>query len=132
EVCAAGSRLFVETGAHDVLLGKLVEASKKWKLGDPLDPTTRVGPVVSEPQMQSVLSYIEAGRKAGASVALGGERASVGDANGYFVQPTILDGVTNDMKVAREEIFGPVLSVIRFDAFEEVLEKANDSFNGLC
>jgi aldehyde dehydrogenase (NAD+) len=112
EVCAAGSRLFVESSAHEALLGKLVEASKKWKLGDPLDPTTRVGPVVSEPQMKSVLSYIEAGRKAGATVAL--------------------DGVTNDMKVAREEIFGPVLSVIRFDTFDEVIEKANDSFYGLC
>jgi aldehyde dehydrogenase (NAD+) len=132
EVCAAGSRLFVEASAHDALLGKVVEASKKWKLGDPLDPTTRVGPVVSEAQMKSVLGYIDAGRSQGASVALGGERASVGEGGGYFVQPTILDGVTNDMKVAREEIFGPVLSVIRFESFDEVLAKANDSFYGLC
>lgn len=132
EVCAAGSRLFVESGAHDPLLEKVLEGSKRWKLGDPLDPATRVGPVVSEPQMDTVLSYIAAGKKEGASVVLGGERAQVGDGKGFFVQPTILDGVTNQMKVAREEIFGPVLSVIRFDAFDEVLEKANDSFYGLC
>ena len=132
EVCAAGSRLFVEAGAHDALLEKVVEGSKRWKIGDPLDPATRVGPVVSEPQMKTVLSYIESGKSEGASVVLGGGPAQVGDEKGYFVQPTILDGVTNSMKVAREEIFGPVLSVIRFDTFDEVLEKANDSFYGLC
>jgi acyl-CoA reductase-like NAD-dependent aldehyde dehydrogenase len=132
EVCAAGSRLFVEASAHDALVAKVMEGSKKWKLGDPLDPATRVGAVVSEQQMNVVLSYIEAGRKEGATVALGGARAKVGDGDGFFVEPTILDGVTNDMKVAREEIFGPVLSVIRFESFDEVLEKANDSFYGLC
>ena len=133
EVCAAGSRLFVEAGVHDALLEKLIEGSKRWKLGDPLDPGTRVGPVVSAAQMNTVLSYVEAGRSEGAKVVLGGGRAEVEPGcEGYFVKPTILDGVTNDMKVAREEIFGPVLSVIRFESFDEVLEKANDSLYGLC
>ena len=132
EVCAAGSRLFVEASAHDALLTKLQDGSKRWTLGDPLDPKTRVGPVVSEPQMKTVLSYIDSGRSEGATVVLGGGRAQVEGSDGYFVQPTILDGVTNEMKVAREEIFGPVLSVIRFESLDEVLEKANDSFYGLC
>src|SRR5579884_4341127 len=96
EVCCAGSRLFVEKKAEDEFMTKLVESSKKIKLGDPLDPKTRLGAIVSEKQMQTVLSYIEAGKKEGAHVLAGGKRAQVNGDNGYFIEPTIFGGVNND------------------------------------
>ena len=132
EVCAAGSRLFVEAPAHDALMDKLLERSGKWPLGDPLDPKTRVGPIVHEEQLRKVMGFIESGRKEGAKLALGGERARVGEGEGAFLQPTIFTGVQNTMTIAREEIFGPVLSVIRFDEFDEVLRRSNDTFYGLA
>ncbi len=132
EVCAAGSRLFVEAGAHDALLDQIVSRMGKWPLGDPLDPKTRVGAVVHEQHLQKVLGYIETGRKEGATVKTGGARARVGDGDGAFLEPTVFTGVTNSMTIAREEIFGPVLSVIPFQDFDDVLKQANDSFYGLA
>jgi aldehyde dehydrogenase (NAD+) len=131
EVCAAGSRLFVERSVHDQLVSKLVERTKKLAPGDPLDPKTRLGALVSGKQRESVLSYVEAGRSEGAEVVAGGEAATVGG-KGFFMQPTILDACRNDMKVAQEEIFGPVLVVIPFDDVKEAVKLANDSVFGLA
>jgi acyl-CoA reductase-like NAD-dependent aldehyde dehydrogenase len=97
-----------------------------------MDRATRMGPVVSKTQMETVLSYIEAGKQEGARVIAGGGRATVGDGKGYFVQPTIFDGVNNTMKIAREEIFGPVLSVIPFRSVEDGIAQGNDTSYGLA
>jgi len=99
---------------------------------DPMDKATRMGPVVSKAQMETVLSYIEAGKHEGARVVAGGGRANVGNGKGYFIEPTIFDGVTNAMKIAREEIFGPVLSVIPFRSVEEGIAQGNDTSYGLA
>jgi acyl-CoA reductase-like NAD-dependent aldehyde dehydrogenase len=132
EVCCAGSRLFVEKKAEDEFVTKLVEGSKKIRLGDPLDPKTRLGAVVSEKQMQTVLGYIEAGKNEGAKLLAGGKRAQVNGDHGYFIEPTIFGGVNNDMKIAQEEIFGPVLATLTFDDIEQVAELANKNVYGLA
>ncbi|OLB04747.1 MAG: betaine-aldehyde dehydrogenase [Candidatus Rokubacteria bacterium 13_2_20CM_69_15_1] len=132
EVCAAGSRLFVEEKIHDALMAQLTEKVKGLKVGDPMDRATRMGPVVSRQQMETVLGYIEAGKREGARLVAGGGRANVGGGKGYFVEPTIFDGVTNTMKIAREEIFGPVLSVIPFKSIEDGLAQGNDTSYGLA
>jgi acyl-CoA reductase-like NAD-dependent aldehyde dehydrogenase len=132
EVCAAGSRLFLEERVHDEFVAKLAERVKGLKVGDPLDKATRMGPVVSRQQLDTVMGYIEAGRREGARLVAGGERAPVGNGKGYFLQPTVFAGVTNAMKIAREEIFGPVLSVIPFKDFDEAVAQGNDTFYGLA
>jgi aldehyde dehydrogenase (NAD+) len=132
EVCAAGSRLFLEQPIHDEFVGRLAERVKGLKVGDPLDKATRMGPVVSRQQLDTVLGYVEAGRREGARLAAGGERATVGTGKGYFVQPTIFTGVTNAMSIAREEIFGPVLSVIPFKDFDDGVVQGNDTSYGLA
>lgn len=132
EVCAAGSRLFVERKVHDDFMGKLVERARKLKPGDPLDPKTRLGAIVSEQQMNTVLGYIEAGKKEGARLLAGGNRASVDGGKGFFVEPTVFDGVNNGMKIAQEEIFGPVLATIPFDDLDQVAELANQNVYGLA
>src|SRR5436189_241784 len=132
EVCAAGSRLFVEDKVHDVFMAQLTQKVKGLKVGDPMDKATRMGPVVSRQQMETVLGYIDAGKKEGARLVAGGGRATVGGGKGYFVEPTIFDGVTNTMKIAREEIFGPVLSVIPFKSVEEALVEGNRTTYGLA
>jgi len=132
EVCAAGSRLFVDKKIHDDFLQKLVDRTKKVQPGDPLDPKTRFGALVSERQMQTVLGYIEKGKAEGAKLVAGGERASVGNGKGFFVQPTVFDGVRNDMTIAREEIFGPVLAAIEFADLDEAVRLANDTPYGLA
>src|SRR3989440_394467 len=105
---------------------------KALKVGDPMDKATRMGPVVSKQQMDTVLAYIETGKQEGARLVAGGGRASVGGGRGYYVEPTIFDGVTNRMKIAREEIFGPVLSVIPFKSVEDGLAQGNDTTYGLA
>jgi acyl-CoA reductase-like NAD-dependent aldehyde dehydrogenase len=132
EVCAAGSRLFVEEKIHAEFMAQLIEKVKGLKVGDPMDKATRMGPVVSRQQMETVLGYIEAGKQEGARLVAGGGRANVGNGKGYFVEPTIFDGVTNRMKIAREEIFGPVLSVIPFTSIEDGLAQGNDTAYGLA
>jgi len=132
EVCCAGSRLFVEKKVEDEFLAKLVEYSKKLKLGDPLDPKTRLGAIVSEKQMKTVLGYIEAGKSEGATLLAGGKRASVNGDHGYFIEPTIFGGVKNDMKIAQEEIFGPVLATLSFEDMDQVAELANKNVYGLA
>jgi aldehyde dehydrogenase (NAD+) len=132
EVCAAGSRLFIQENAHDAFLEKLLERGKKLVVGDPLDPKTRFGPLCNSDQLDKVLSYIGSGKEEGAKVILGGDRAKVGSGKGYFVQPTIFDEVTNQMRIAREEIFGPVLSAIRFKDLDDLIAQANDTIYGLA
>ncbi|HEV8311045.1 MAG TPA: aldehyde dehydrogenase family protein [Methylomirabilota bacterium] len=132
EVCAAGSRLLLEEGIHDEFVGKLTDRLKGLKVGDPLDKSTRMGPVVSRQQLETVMSYIEAGKREGARLAAGGDRARVGDGRGFFLQPTVFTGVTGSMKIAREEIFGPVLSVIPFKSVEEGIAQGNDTYYGLA
>jgi acyl-CoA reductase-like NAD-dependent aldehyde dehydrogenase len=131
EVCAAGSRLFVEAKVHDDLMSRLIARTRRLTPGDPLDPKTRLGALVSRKQREGVLRYVEEGKSEGAQVAWGGAPADV-DGKGWFMQPTILDGVRNDMLVAREEIFGPVLAVIPFTDPNEAVELANASIYGLA
>jgi len=130
EVCAAGSRLFVEEPVHDEFVSKLTDRVKTLKVGDPMDKSTRMGPVVSKAQMDTVMSYIEAGTREGAKLVAGGKRA--GSGKGYFVEPTIFDGVSNTMTIAREEIFGPVLSVIPFRSVDDGLAQGNATTYGLA
>ncbi len=131
EVCTAGSRLLVERSIKDQFLPLVIEALKGWKPGNPLDPETNVGALVDTQQMNNVLSYIEAGHTDGAKLVAGGKR-TLESTGGTYVEPTIFDGVTNSMRIAQEEIFGPVLSVISFDTAEEAVQIANDSIYGLA
>ena len=130
EVCAAGSRILVQESIQKEFVKALAERADSLTLGDPFDKNTRMGPVVSEVQMESVLGYIESGKSEGADLVAGGSRAEM-DA-GYFVQPTVFDNVTPDMKIAKEEIFGPVVAVIPFKDEEDALRIANDTPFGLA
>src|SRR5438067_8059667 len=121
EVCNAGSRLFIESKVRDEFTEKLVLRAKKMQPADPLDPKTRMGAIVSQQQMQTVLGYIEAGKKEGARLVAGGNRISVDGSKGFFIEPTIFSDVTNEMKIAQEEIFGPVLSTLSFDDVDQVI-----------
>lgn len=132
EVCNAGSRLFVESKVHDELLEKVVGRAKKMQPADPLDPKTRLGAIVSQEQMRTVLDYIDTGKREGAKLVAGGNRASVDGGKGFFLEPTIFGGVNNDMKIAQEEIFGPVLSVLTFDDVDQVVDLANRNPYGLA
>src|SRR5437899_2971638 len=125
EVCNAGSRLFVEGKLKDDFLEKLIGRAKKLQPADPLDPKTRLGAIVSQEQMQTVLGYIEAGKKEGAKLIAGGNRVCVDGSKGFFIEPTIFGGVSNEMKIAQEEIFGPVLATLSFDDVDQVIELAN-------
>ena len=129
QCCCAGSRLFVEESIHDQFTERLVEIAESRKVGDPFDAGTHQGPQVSEEQFDKVMGYIDAGQKEGAKMLCGGQR--VGD-RGYFIQPTVFDDVNDDMKIANEEIFGPVLSVIKFKDIDEVCQRANKTVYGLA
>jgi acyl-CoA reductase-like NAD-dependent aldehyde dehydrogenase len=132
EVCNAGSRLFIENKLKDEFTDKLITRASKMRPADPLDPKTRLGAIVSQEQMNTVLSYIEAGKNEGAKLVAGGHRVSLDGGKGFFLEPTIFGEVKNEMKIAQEEIFGPVLSVMAFDDIEEVIERANNSPYGLA
>ncbi|MEA2434931.1 MAG: hypothetical protein QOG54_2388 [Actinomycetota bacterium] len=131
QVCTAGTRILVEKSVHDQFVESLVEATQTFKLGDPLAEDTLMGPVVSQEQFDRVTGYIEIGKSEGAEVVTGGERATeLGD--GFFIQPTVFTGVRNDMRIAQEEIFGPVASVIQVDDVDEAIRVANDTIYGLA
>jgi acyl-CoA reductase-like NAD-dependent aldehyde dehydrogenase len=132
EVCAAGSRLFVEESIAEEFIDKVVERTERMVPADPMDPKTRMGAIVSRGQMESVLGYVEAGKSQGARLRTGGDRAEVGDGKGYFVRPAVFDKVDNDMTIAREEIFGPVLAAITFKDEEDAIAQANDTPYGLA
>ncbi|MBI3723817.1 aldehyde dehydrogenase family protein, partial [bacterium] len=130
EVCAAGSRLFVERKVHDALVEQLVERAKKLAPGDPLDPNTRMGPLAMKSQVDTVSGYVEKGKSEGAKVAVGGSTTKV-NGKGYFYFPTIMTGATNQMTIAREEVFGPVLPVLEVADFDEALALAVSTRYGL-
>lgn len=132
EVCAAGSRLLVESSIKDQFLEKVAARTKKMGVGDPLDPKTRFGALSSKAHFERVLGYVETAKKEGATLLAGGERADIGTGKGYFMQPTVFGNVTPDMTIAREEIFGPVLAAIEFTDVEDAIAKANGSIYGLA
>ena len=130
EVCNAGSRLLVHESVKDELLEKVVAVAERIQPGDPLHPKTRMGAIVDRSQLDRVLGYIETGKSEGAGLHLGGNRVRE-DSGGYYVEPTIFDAVSNDMRIAQEEIFGPVLSAISFSDLDEAITIANDTIYGL-
>ena len=132
EVCAAGSRLLVDRAIKNEFIDKLAARTRKIVAGDPLDPKTRFGSVSSKKQLETVLRYIESGKKEGATLVAGGGRADIGTGKGYFVQPTVFADVTPEMTISREEIFGPVLAAIEFADLDEAIAKANDTQYGLA
>jgi aldehyde dehydrogenase (NAD+) len=129
QCCCAGSRLFVEEKVHDLFLEKLLAKAKSQRVGDPFDPSTTQGPQISQEQSDRIMSYIETGSREGAKMLTGGNR--VGN-RGYFIEPTIFSGVTDTMKIAKEEIFGPVMSVLKFRDTDEVIRRGNNTFYGLA
>jgi acyl-CoA reductase-like NAD-dependent aldehyde dehydrogenase len=131
ELCSAGSRLLVEASAHDELIARVAERAKKMVPGDPLDPKTRLGSLVSEKQRENVERYVESGKREGARVVAGGNRASVGG-KGAFFEATVFDGVSPEMTIAKEEIFGPVLATLTFQDEAEALAVGNATIYGLA
>ncbi len=131
ENCSCGSRLIVHESVHDTLVERLVDGLTAWPVGDPMSATTRIGPMIEKPHLDKVLGYIDAGRREGARVVTGGGRI-LEETGGYFVAPTIFDNVDNQMSIAREEIFGPVLSTIPFRSEEDGVRLANETAYGLA
>ncbi|WP_109313647.1 betaine-aldehyde dehydrogenase [Ruegeria sp. AU67] len=129
QVCSNGTRVFVQKGVKEAFLKRLSERLATAKIGDPLDEDVNFGPMVSENQLNIALSYVEKGKAEGARLVYGGERI---DGDGFYMQPTVFADVTDDMAIAREEIFGPVMSVLDFDTEEEVLARANETEFGLA
>jgi aldehyde dehydrogenase (NAD+) len=129
QCCTAGSRLFVDRKIHKEFVQRLAAEAKKRRIGDPLDEATEQGPQVSQEQLDKILGYIQSGQKQGAKLIVGGQR--VGD-RGFFVSPAIFDEVRDDMEIARDEIFGPVVGVLPFDSMDEVVERANSTYYGLA
>jgi len=133
QTCIAGSRLLLQRSIHDEFVEKLVAFAKTARMGNPMSMDTEVGPVTTPPQYEKVLSYIDVGKQEGAELVLGGGPATRPECgSGWFVEPTIFTGVENKMRIAQEEIFGPVLSVIPFDDEEEALATGNDVLYGLA
>ena len=132
QTCIAGSRLLLQDSIHDAFVEKLLALARTAKMGDPLSMETQVGPVTTRPQYDKVLSYIDVGRNEGAQLRLGGGPATRPECGkGWFVEPTIFTGVNNSMRIAQEEIFGPVLSILRFKDEDEAVKIANDVRFGL-
>ncbi len=129
QCCTAGSRLFVEGKIHDKFVDKLAAIVNERRIGDPLDPETQQGPQVSQEQLDKIMGYVELGKRQGAQLVTGGNR--VGD-RGFFVEPTVFDGVKDDMAIAKDEIFGPVVSVLPFKNMDDVMDRANRTQYGLA
>ena len=132
QICTSGSRLLVQRSDADRIIEAFVERASKIRVGDPADGGTQLGPLISQEQYDRVTGYIEEGQRGGARLALGGGRPQVPVAGGYYVEPTIFVDVTPDMRIAKEEIFGPVLSVLTFDDEDEAIRIANDVMYGLA
>ncbi len=132
QICIAGSRLFVERSIHDEFVHRVAELARKMRVGSPLDPATELGPLASRLQFDKVMGYINSGHEEGAKALSGGASANTGAlANGCYVQPTVFADARDDMKIVREEIFGPVISAMPFDSVEEVVQRANNTSYGL-
>jgi aldehyde dehydrogenase (NAD+) len=129
QCCCAGSRVFVEEKVHDAFVEKVTQRAKSRRLGDPFDPETTQGPQVDQAQFDKILRYIDRGQQEGAKCLTGGHRH--GD-RGYYIEPTVFAGVEDDMDIAQDEIFGPVMSVLRFRDLDEVVERGNKTFYGLA
>jgi aldehyde dehydrogenase (NAD+) len=129
QCCCAGSRLFVHEDIYDAFVEKFKAAASSMKIGNGFDPNSDHGPIVDKLQFDRVMGYIAKGKEAGAKCEVGG--VQVGN-EGYFIQPTLFTGVTDDMVIAKEEIFGPVVCAMKFKTFEEVVERANDTDYGLA
>ncbi|KAJ3701860.1 hypothetical protein LUZ61_005565 [Rhynchospora tenuis] len=129
EVCIAGSRVYVQEGIYDEFVKKSIEAAKSWVVGDPFDPVVNMGPQIDKVQFERVLKYIEYGKNEGATLLTGGKPC--GD-KGYYIEPTIFANVKEDMKIAQDEIFGPVMSLMKFKTIEEAIERANSTKYGLA
>jgi len=129
QCCCASSRLFVEEGIYDAFVKRCVERAQKGVVGDPFGAQTTQGPQVDDEQFRKILGYIESGKQQGAKLLCGGKR--VGD-KGYFIEPTVFADVSDDMKIAQEEIFGPVMSIIKFKDINEVVKRANNTAYGLA
>ena len=132
QICVAGSRLFVERKIYDAFVDKVAAFGKALRVGQPLDPATQIGPLVSATQLERVTGYFDIGKAEGARLLAGGERLTDSDlAKGYFVAPTVFADVADDMRIAREEIFGPVISAIPFDDVDDLIRRANSTIFGL-
>jgi len=132
EVCSNGTRVFVHKSLRSAFIGRLRARAEAMKIGDPLDPATQVGALISQEHMEKVLGFIARGRAQGARLVTGGARVTSGQlAHGYFVAPTVFDGCHDDMDIVRQEIFGPVMSVLEFETEEEVVARANATEFGL-
>ncbi len=131
QICLCGSRILIEREAYEPFVEGLVERARALRVGDPLDPATQMGAMVDDTQMNRVLDYIEKGQSEGAKMKMGGKRI-LAESGGYYIEPTVFDGVKNDMTIAQEEIFGPVLSTITFGDAEEAIRIGNDTIYGLA
>jgi aldehyde dehydrogenase (NAD+) len=132
QICCAGTRMYVERSIYDEFVARVADFAKNMRVGNGLDPDTEMGPLVSANQLERVTGYLKRGREEGASAASGGGRLTEGEyAKGFFVAPTVFTNVTDDMTIAREEIFGPVISAIAFDELDDVIQRANDTIFGL-
>ena len=131
QTCTAGTRLIVQESIHDAFIEKVIEAAQGWAPGNPLDPDTAMGPMIDDSQCRTVADYVEIGRDEGAQLVAGGG-AVMAETGGFYHEPTIFSGVNNQMRIAQEEIFGPVLSVIPFKDADEAVQIANDSIYGLA
>jgi aldehyde dehydrogenase (NAD+) len=129
QACCAGSRLFVEDKVYDEFVEKSVARARRRTVGDPFDPATEQGPQIDDMQFDKIMSYIESGKREGAELLTGGKR--IGD-RGHFIEPTVFAEVKDDMKIAREEIFGPVMSIMKFHDMDEVIARANNTTYGLA
>lgn len=133
QTCIAGSRLLVQEDVHDELVSRVVTIAKSKRIGDPMDPKSEIGPVANSPQFERIMSYIDVAKADGAKLALGGGKAAgAGLGDGIFIEPTVFTGVNNGMRIAQEEVFGPVLSVIPFKDEEDAVRIANDIEFGLA
>ena len=129
QCCCAGSRIFVQENIYDEFVAKSVEAAKNIKVGDPFAADTDQGPQVDDNQLKTIMGYIDSGKKEGASLLTGGKQHG---SEGYFVEPTVFGDVKDDMKICQEEIFGPVMQILKFKTTDEVIERANNNNYGLA